>query len=117
VAKQLLSLDVLLEELYAASSCSSRSYIAPALDSMLTHVKHWRERAPELITALFERLEPSRLVRAVGQTLLASTRHAGGCSIVIARRAFLSRFLEDLRIRNTPEEFGVEAEFSRLVMP
>jgi hypothetical protein len=51
------------------------------------------------VAALFERLDPSRLVRAVGQTLLASTRLSGDRSV--ARQDFLSRFLEDLRSRGT----------------
>lgn len=95
------SLDALLGMLYAASSHGDRSRIAPALDRMLAYLDHWRSSSPERVTALFERLEPSRLVRAVGQTLLASTRLAGDRSA--ARQEFLSRFLEDLRIRGTHE--------------
>lgn len=95
------SLDALLEMLYAASSHSDRSHIAPALDRLLVYLDHWRACSPGRIAALFERLDLSRLVRAVGQTLLASTRLAGDRSV--ARQEFLARFLEDLRIRRTPE--------------
>lgn len=95
------SLDALVGMLYAASSHGDRSGIPPALDHMLAYLDRWRASSPERIAALFERLEPSRLVRAVGQTLLASTRLA--CDRSVARRKFVSRFLEDLRIRGTPE--------------
>jgi len=95
------SLDALLEMLYAASSHSDRSRIAPALDRLLAYVAHRSMSSPGRVATLFERLDPSRLVRAVGQTLLASTRLAGDRSV--ARQEFLSRFLEDLRIRGTPE--------------
>jgi len=95
------SLDVLLETIYAASSHSDRSRIAPALDRLLSYVDYWSAASPERVAALFERLEPSRIVRAVGQTLLASTRLAGDRSM--ARQEFFSRFLEDLRIRGTSE--------------
>ena len=96
------SLDALLEMLYAASSHSDRSRIAPALDRLLAYLDHWRAFSPGRVAVLFERLDPSRLVRAVGQTLLASTRLASDRSV--ARQEFLSRFLEDLRVRGTPEE-------------
>ena len=95
------SLDALLEMLYAASSHSDRSHIAPVLDRLLAYLDHWRTFSPGRVDALFERLDPSRLVRAVGQTLLASTRLA--CDRSVARHRFLSRFLDDLRIRGTPE--------------
>jgi hypothetical protein len=95
------SLDALLRMLYVASSHSDRSRIAPALDRLLAYLGHWSAASPGRVAALFERLEPSRLVRAVGQTLLASTRLA--CDRSVARQEFLSRFLEDLRIRGTPE--------------
>jgi hypothetical protein len=95
------SLDALLEMLYAASSHSDRSRVAPALDRLLAYVGYWSVSSPERVTALFERLEPSRLVRAVGQTLLAATRLAG--DRFVARHAFLARFLDDLRIRGTPD--------------
>jgi hypothetical protein len=96
-----LSMDALIDLLYAASSHPDRSRIAPALDRLLDYVDHWSEVSPEPIAALFERLDPSRLVRAAGQTLLAATRLDGHRSA--ARQAFLSRFLEDLRARGTPE--------------
>lgn len=96
-----LSLDALLGLLYAASSHRDRSRIAPALDRLLDYVDHWNAVSPERVTALFDRLAPSRLARAVGQTLLASTRLA--CYRSVARREFLSRFLENLRDRGTPE--------------
>jgi len=95
------SLDTLLRMLYTASSHSDRSRIAPALDRLLEYLDYWSVASPVRVAALFERLEPSRLVRAVGQTLLASTRLAGDRSA--ARQEFLARFLEDLRIRGTPE--------------
>jgi hypothetical protein len=95
------SLDGLLTMVYVASSHSDRSRIAPALDRLLSYLDHWRAVSPERVAALFERLDPSRLVRAVGQTLLASTRLSGDRSV--ARQEFLSRFLEDLRSRGTPE--------------
>jgi hypothetical protein len=94
-------LDALVEMLEAASSHSDRSLIPAALDRLLEYVDHWSSSSPGRIAALFERLDPSRLVRAVGQTLLASTRLAGDRSA--ARRGFLVHFLEDLRIRGTPE--------------
>jgi len=96
-----ISLDALLETLYSASSHSDRSRIAPALDRLLTYVGYWNVVSPGRVDALFETLDPSRLVRAVGQTLLVSTRLAGDRSI--ARQEFLARFLEDLRIRGTDE--------------
>jgi hypothetical protein len=93
-------LDALLQMLYAASSHSDRSRLAPALDRLLVYVSYWGTESGR-VAALFERLDPSRLVRAVGQTLLASTRLAGDRSV--ARQEFLTRFLEHLRERNTPE--------------
>jgi hypothetical protein len=99
--RDLLSLDALIEQLYAASSRHDRSAVAPALDRLLDYVDSWSPVSPERVAALFERLDPSRLVRAVGQTLLAATRLASRGSA--ARQAFLSRFLEDLRVRGTPE--------------
>jgi len=96
------SLDALLGVLYAASSHSDRSRIAPALDRLLAYLDHWRASSPGRVAALFKQLEPSRLVRAVGQTLLASTRLAGDRSV--ARQEFLARFLEDLRSRGIAEE-------------
>lgn len=95
------SLDAVLRMLYAASSHSDRSHIARALDRLLAYVDYWRAASPERVAALFDRLEPARLVRAVGQTLLASTRLA--CDRSVARQEFVSRFLEDLRTRGTPE--------------
>src|SRR5690606_38775824 len=91
------SLPALLDLLYAASSSDERSRIAPALDRMLEYVDHWSTG----VDALFERLDPSRVVRAVGQTLLAAARQVGYRSA--ARQAFLARFIEDLRMRGTPE--------------
>jgi hypothetical protein len=96
-----ISLDAVLETLYSASSHGDRSRIGPALDRLLAYVGYWSVASPGRVDALFERLDPSRLVRAVGQTLLASTRLAGDRSV--ARKEFLSRFLEDLRIRGTDE--------------
>lgn len=95
------SLNALLELLYAASSHSDRSRIAPALDCLLAYLGYWNAVSPRRVAAIFERLDPSRVVRAVGQTLLASTKLAGDRSI--ARQEFLSRFLEDLRVRGTSE--------------
>ena len=94
-------LDDLLDTLHAASSHSDRSLIPAALDRLLDYLDHWSESSPGRVVALFERLDPSRLVRAVGQTLLASTRLAGDRTA--ARREFLARFVEDLRNRGTPE--------------
>lgn len=94
-------LDALVRMLYAASSHGDRSRVAPALDRLLSYVDYWSAASPGRVAALFERLTPSRLVRAVGQTLLASTRLAVNRSD--ARSAFLSNFLEDLRVRGTPE--------------
>lgn len=96
-----ISLEALLTMLYSASSHEDRSRVASALDHMLACVDHWSSMRPARVVALFERLEPSRLVRAVGQTLLASTRLDRDRSP--ARRDFLSRFLEDLRVRGVPE--------------
>ncbi|MFO0762065.1 MAG: hypothetical protein U0359_36840 [Byssovorax sp.] len=96
-----LSLDSLLDVLYTASSHSDPSRMAPALDRMLEYVEHWSTVTPEQIATLFERLDPSRLVRAVGQTLLAATRLA--CHASAARQTFVSRFFADLRARGTPE--------------
>lgn len=95
------SLDVLLELLYAVSSHSDRSRVASALDRLLEYVDHWSATAPEHVVALFERLDPARTVRAVGQTLLAATRMSR--DHLPARQAFLERFLADLRARGTPE--------------
>jgi hypothetical protein len=95
------SLDALLTMLYAASSHGDRSRIGPALDRLLAYLEYWSASSPEQVAALFDQLEPSRLVRAVGQTLLAAARLAGNRSM--ARQGFLLRFLEDLRIRGTPE--------------
>ena len=95
------TLDDLLDMLYAASSHSDRSLIPAALDRLLEYLDHWSSSSPGRVTALFEQLDPSRLVRAVGQTLLASTRLAGVRTA--ARREFLARFVEDLRNRGTPE--------------
>ena len=95
------ALDMLVWMLETASSHSDRSHIPPALDRMLDYLDHWRPSSPGCIATLFERLDPSRLVRAVGQTLLASTRLAGDRSV--ARQEFLARFLEDLRVRGIPE--------------
>jgi hypothetical protein len=94
-------LDDLLDMLYVASSHSDRSLIPAALDRLLEHLDHWSESSPGRVTELFERLDPARLVRAVGQTLLASTRLAG--EQTAARREFLARFVEDLRNRGTTE--------------
>lgn len=96
-----LPLDALLEMLYVASSHGDRSLVPAALDRLLEYLDHWGSSSPGRIAALFDRLDPSRLVRAVGQTLLAWTRLAGDRSA--ARREFLARFLVDLRIRGTPE--------------
>lgn len=96
-----IALDALLEVIYGASSHSDRSRIAPALDRLLAYVGYWSVASPGRVDALFERLVPSRLVRAVGQTLLASTRLAGDRSA--ARQDFLARFLEDLRNRGTDD--------------
>ncbi len=95
------TLDGLLEQLYAASAHSDRSRVAPALDCVLAYVDHWSALSPERIAVLFDRLEPARLVRAVGQTLLAATRLDGRHST--SRQAFFLRFLDDLRARGTPE--------------
>lgn len=94
-------LDALVDLLYVASSHSDRSRVAPALDHLLEYVDHWSGVSPARVAALFARLDPSRLVRAVGQTLLAATRLERHQSA--ARQAFLARFLEDLRGRGTPE--------------
>lgn len=94
-------LDDLLDMCYAASSHSDRSLIPAALDRLLEYLDHWSASSPGRVTELFERLDPSRLVRAVGQTLLASTRLAGDQTA--ARREFLARFVEDLRNRGTPQ--------------
>jgi hypothetical protein len=94
-------LEVLLRMLYAASSHSDRSRLAPALDCLLAYVSYWSTVSPSRVAALFERLDPSRLVRAVGQTLLASTQLVSDRPV--ARQKFLARFLEHLRARNTPE--------------
>jgi hypothetical protein len=95
------ALDDLLQRLYDASAYSDPSRIGPALDNMLEYVEYWSVVLPEHVVTLFDRLEPSRLVRAVGQTLLASTKLDGDRSS--ARQAFIVRFLEDLRIRGTSE--------------
>jgi hypothetical protein len=95
------SLDDLLQLLYEASAYSDRSRIGRALDDMLAYVEYWSFVLPEHVVTLFDRLEPSRLVRAVGQTLLASTKLDGDRSS--ARQAFIVRFLEDLRIRGTSD--------------
>jgi hypothetical protein len=95
-------LDALVTMLEEASSHGDRSRVAPALDRMLSYVDSWSALSPARLAELFERLTPSRLVRAVGQTLLAATRLPGDGSP--ARRAFLAAFLEDLRARGTPEE-------------
>lgn len=95
------AVDVLLEQLYAASSHSDRSRVAPALDRLLAYVDHWSALSPKRVDALFEQLEPSRLLRAVGQTLLAATRLDAHLSH--ARQLFLVRFMDDLRARGTPE--------------
>ena len=94
-------LDALVDLLYVASSHSDRSRVAPALDHLLEYVDRWSGVSPARVAALFARLDPSRLVRAVGQTLLAATRLERHQSA--ARQAFLARFLEDLRGRGTPE--------------
>lgn len=96
-----IALDALLRTLYDASSYSDRSRIPPALDRLLAYVAYWNATSPERVAALYDRLEPSRIVRAVGQTLLAATRLSGDRSH--ARQEFLSRFLADLRTRGTPE--------------
>jgi hypothetical protein len=98
-------LDALVEMLEAASSHSDRSLIPAALDRLLEYLDHWSASSPGRVVALFDRLNPSRLVRAVGQTLLASTRLAGDRSA--ARREFLVRFLDDLRNRGTSEAKAV----------
>lgn len=94
-------LDALVGMLYAASSHGNRSRVAPALDRLLSYVDYWTAASTGRVVALFERLTPSRLVRAIGQTLLASTRLAIHRSE--ARSAFFSNFLADLRLRGTPE--------------
>jgi hypothetical protein len=93
------ALSALLEMLYAASSHLDQSRIARALDCLLAYADHWRASSPEHVATLFEQLDPSRLTRSIGQTLLASTR----CDLSVARRKFLSRFLEDLHSRGAPE--------------
>lgn len=95
------TLEALIASLYVASSHEDRSRVAPALDRLLDYVDRWSQVSPERVAMLFERLEPARLVRTVGQTLLAATRLA--CHDSAARRAFLSHFLEDLRARGTSE--------------
>jgi hypothetical protein len=95
------SLEALLALLYTVSSDRDRSRIAPALDRLLEYVDCWSASAPERVDALFDQLVPSRIVRAVGQTLLAATRLPRFQSN--ARSGFLSRFLEDLRARGTLE--------------
>ncbi len=89
----------LLEMLYAASWHKDWSLIPAALDHLRRCLDNWHINSYNPI--LFEQLDPSRLVRLIGQTLLASTRSLVGQSA--ARQAFLSRFLDDLRIRGTPE--------------
>lgn len=96
-----LSLDALLSTLYAASAHDDRSLVATALDHLLKFLGYWSARSPKRVAELFERLEPARLVRAVGQILLASTR--SGAVRSAARQDFLRRFLEDLRLRGTAE--------------
>jgi hypothetical protein len=91
----------LVEMLESASERSDRSLIPAALDRLLEYVDHWSSSSPEDVAALFERLDPSRLVRAVGQTLLAWSRFAGDWSA--AREKFITRFIEDLRDCGTPE--------------
>lgn len=96
-----LALAALLEQLYAASSHADRSQVGSALDQLLEYVDHWRMFSPERLDALFDRLEPSKLVRAVGQALLAATHISGYQSA--ARQSFCGRFTEALRDRGTPE--------------
>jgi hypothetical protein len=80
-----MSLDSLLETIAAN----------PSDPATLDQMREFVGAAPfEQTEALFDRLDPSRLPRAVGQTLLASTRLAGYTSQ--ARSDFLERFLRNL---------------------
>lgn len=94
--------DDLLRAIHAASSTASRgdrARVASVLDRLRAFVEHWEPRDPGRVAELFGRLDPSRLVRPVGQTLLASTRSRALRSV--ERRDFLARFLDDLRARGT----------------
>lgn len=84
----------LAHRLYAASTRIDPALLAPALDQLLVHVESAEDTAP-----IFDALDPWRLARAVGQTLLAATR--GNRSP--ARQAFAERFLAALRGRGEPE--------------
>jgi hypothetical protein len=95
------TLDVLIDLLYAASSHNDRSRVGSALDRLLEYVDHWSKVSPERVAALFNGLDPAQLVRAVGQTFLAATRLDGHTSP--ERHAFFLRFIDDLRVRGTPE--------------
>ncbi len=96
-----IELDVLLALLYEASAHEDRSKVGPALDRLLEYVDYWTDLAPDRVDALFENLDPSKLRRAVGQTLLAATRLDGFRSA--ARQSFYARFIDDLRTQGTPE--------------
>lgn len=93
---QIAALDAteLAHRLYAASAHPDRSCLAPVLDQLLVHFESAEDMAP-----IFAALDPWRLTRAVGQTLLAATR--GNQSP--ARQAFAERFLAATRGRGEPE--------------
>ena len=91
-------LDALMEQLYAASVREDRAGVGPALDSLLEYVERCHTvRDLRSMDALYDALEPARLVRAVGHTLLAATWLIGDRSA--ARAQFALRFVADLELR------------------
>jgi len=95
-----ISLDSLLSLLYETSmralSNNDRSRVGFALDAMLDYVGYWTDTDLKQINALFEQLEPERVVRAVNQTLLASTQFTR--ELLTARRMFILRCLSTSKI-------------------
>jgi hypothetical protein len=91
---------------YASSRDGDRSLIPPALDRMLAIADRWRNTRPDRISELFDLLDPAMLLRCVGQTLLAWTMKMPFSSVEFrsgSRGRFLSRFIQDMRARGTPD--------------
>jgi hypothetical protein len=82
--------DDLQSVLYDACADPDRSSIDRALDLMLVWMDAWWTD-PRNIDNLFTSLDPTRLVRSIGQTLLARTDMPSRDTS--ARRAFVDRFL------------------------
>ena len=95
-------LEILYEASHLASRHGDRSGIPMALDLMLERLDRSLETDRELADELLANLDASRVVRAVGQTLLVATRFDQMLST--QRKRFSARFIETLKERGVDEE-------------